>query len=151
MLKRPNCEIQPGFPNPRRVRDMHGFGQTFIFDQPAQTFPRPFGIAGHNHRPFGQFLANMIRQGTEKAQVFLLAFGREIPANPPSGIDRTGSAGLGQRLELQHAPAGNRLNPIRIVQIQQSRRHRFVDRIDPSLLLHGKLAGLVLILDHIPT
>ena len=89
-------------------------------------------------------------QGRKKAQVFLLTLGCEIAPDPPARIDDTGPCRLGQRVELHDPAPGNGRIPCRIIQIEQARRHGFVDRVHPPFLGHGQASRFVLICDAVP-
>ena len=93
---------------------------------------------------------HMGRQSREQTDIFLLPLRREITPDPPARVRHTGTRGLRQRVKLQHAPPINGIQPSAIIQIQRLGRRGFIDRVHARFALHGNLARLVLILDHLP-
>ena len=93
---------------------------------------------------------NMIRQGTEKTDAFLLPLWRKTAADPGSGIQNTRPGRLGQGGKLDQPVVGHRRFPSGIVQIQKPRRDGLIDRLHPPLLHHGVAAGVKLIVDPFP-
>ena len=87
----------------------------------------------------------MVVQCTEKTYRFLLPFWRKVPPDPPARIDHAGPQRLLQWGILQSATLTNRRIPSRIIQIQQPRRCRFVNGIDPVFLFQRMTAGVVLV------
>ena len=92
----------------------------------------------------------MIRQSPKKTDIFLLAFRCKAATDPRAGIQNPRSRRLRQRGQLDHPVPSQRTLPSRIVQIQQPRRHRLVNRIHPAARRHRLTPRVVLIFDPLP-
>ncbi len=77
----------------------------------------------------------MIYQSPKKAEIFLLAFRREIAPDPPTRIYHSRARGLCQGMKMQHPTPGNGRFPGCIVHVKKLSRNRFVNGIQPCFLL----------------
>jgi hypothetical protein len=97
LFQRPDREMQAavcrGFAGIARRRDQAPH-QALILQKPLQPFARALGIAGDTTGPRPG--ANMIRQRPEKADVFLLALGREAAPDAPARVDHARARACGR-------------------------------------------------------
>ena len=73
MFQPPDRQMQAAFSDAFGIGDRDDIRQTLIFDQPGQTFPRAFGIAGDQNRTLFKLCINMRSQCPEKTYGFLLS------------------------------------------------------------------------------
>ena len=150
VFQRPDRQVKPALADPAKVADRDRLGQPFVLDQAGQAFARAFGIGRDDHRPAVQPGADMVGQGPEQANLFLLPLGREVASDAPARVQHTRSGRLFQRGELHHPAPRDGPVPPRIVEIEHPRRRRLVHRIEPLFLVHRMLARLVLVDDGVP-
>ena len=125
-------------------------GDPLVLQKAPEAFARTFGIGGDDNRAILQARFQVVGEGTEKADVFKLALGREIAPDAPAGIQNARPGGLRQGDKLDRAVPGDGTLPRRVVKVKKPRRAGLVDRIEPVAVLQRDQARLVLVGDPVP-
>jgi len=152
VFQRPDREIDPAVAlgHVAPVGDLGGGGQPLVGEQALEAVTRALRIGGDNHRAGFTFCPNMIGQCTEKINLFLLPFRREVAPDPPAAVEHPRPGRTRQLGKLDHPVVGRGRLPACVIEVEQPRRTGLVDGIYPALGGHRLAPRVILVGDAVP-